>query len=465
MVDELRLLYGEMSKYPQYAYTQDLANAIQAPIGRVHAIIARAVDSDAVYIRLIVAHASGQMATTGELLLKPPPRPVNDQPSATASGNKIEPTPLAEEMLPHNGAFRKDRAAAEALQNALAHPEARDPLDLVLGYTLAETARIRNRQLIACIPDAAFAEGNHIFSRPVASENVFALLRTLGMVPEEEGNLMLVEPARPACAIDARIDRIAFGKFVRSIIDQGTPTFEAIADYTDHRPFNCNYIGFERGCIRLLNDQSAFDFYEHPLAGWISVARDCPPDLMAAMARNRISFADLPPALRQRLIDTYSKPSVWEDGLDGSWIPAIVDVDATDLIDPGMLSGASVSFHLDTNWRLGNYGDDGQNHGMNFLQEVATSHWNDQGVVPAFTKGRKFKPVRNRHLQMHVRFGHPATQTEKEYMISFEAFTEDFLSDTSAAPTAFEKLPNEILDAIRKEYSAHKGDGNDGGVQ
>ena len=117
-------------------------------------------------------------------------------------------------------------------------PETREPLDLVVTPLLASLAESQGANLVASIPDEAFAGAADLLAGhgTNAATVVRESWRTMGVSIVNDAGWVVVLPRRPAAARAARLDRATLGTALRTLAKDGNLNLDARAAYAAAQP-------------------------------------------------------------------------------------------------------------------------------------------------------------------------------------------------------------------------------------
>ncbi len=165
--------------------------------------------------------------------------------SATATGQEIRLSPLSAKLL---GVLRGISAVAlggapsaaidDELASVLRRPDEHEPLSFFHGEALAAAAQAYGRNLVACVPDAAFSAS--LFLLPGQKLTVESFLKSLQdlrlMSFESDDRWIVARPTRPWYQRMQRQDRRALAGLIASVRSDGTLRLADLAAYALNNP-------------------------------------------------------------------------------------------------------------------------------------------------------------------------------------------------------------------------------------
>jgi hypothetical protein len=451
-VAELRLSYEQLRKRPSVQGVDEVVDQLSRPVKRVFVVLSRAIDSDSVGVRLVGGDEDRMPIVSPRLLIKAPVQRLgaDDASAATVA------LPLAAEFQERVDDFHSS-PPSPGLKEILLHPENNDPLGLALGPTLERIAQAKELNLVACLPDCAFSEATRRFWKAVPAEKAIGVFPSLGLEVSFSGRAMLVEPTRVAPAIVGRSDRGGLGALGRSIFELEAVSFEAMADYADHRPYLVRIRGMEKDWLTALTPGYAGQAEDMSAsAELIRVFRDLPLGQIETMQTRDLLFAELDPRLQARIVAFLIQAAIATDE-DDFRLPPLGSIDITDIASQGAHPDLTLQMGLSTEYLLGysplSDAAAGQGgFGQMTLTELVKQHWTPSGVSSSFASQYRFRPYRHRELRLSFGVQREPDLNGRPFSLTFQSVLEDSAPVPGTKPATFDQLPSWFLERAWNRY-------------
>lgn len=238
---------------------------------------------------LIVADTNGQTLASGMYTLATVVSPGDTAKSADPAKEKIELSDLAKEyvkltrrdtptggvrtvqgsmMVVVNGSSitlgsnpgEKTVALSDALRARLIRPEEFDPQGLVPEEALTSVSNARGENLVACLPDSAIMPITWAFATDVDMNTLMTrVLPNNGVQVKEENGWLTATPRFPTSSREQRIDRVAYGKLLRTMNGQRLVRLGQLADFVKAQSKTVDLGDYDGVTMRLINAPAASD--------------------------------------------------------------------------------------------------------------------------------------------------------------------------------------------------------------